>query len=336
MESISKYNILKFLDNGFFGRVFLCEDPYLEEKYAVKVIRIPSPEKYVEAINEGQTLNICKHKHIVAVKEVNETHFQGEHVIYIVMEYLEKGSIQKLLRGKFISVKLACKIIQEALLGLEHAHNNGILHRDIKPGNILITDCYDYKLSDFGLAINYKSNFVDTFGYKPHKPLEVWEGNPMSRLSDIYAMGITFYRLLNNLQDIPFDFCTQDEVINSLRKNLYPERIFAKHIPTKIINIINCSIHSNKNKRYQNCTDFRQALNKLKFNIDWIKVNENYYTGECSNNKFSIERYSKSSGWVIDYKKNGIRKTELCFKNLKDKDVENIFFRIIQSTTIVK
>src|SRR5690606_29154484 len=101
------------------------------------------------------------------------------------------------------SVKESCKIIQESLLGLEHAHIANFLHRDVKPGNILFGDSGEAKLSDFGLSINYHEG-SDTHGYRPHQPLEVIEGAAMDKLSDIYAMGITFYRLINNTNEIPF------------------------------------------------------------------------------------------------------------------------------------
>jgi serine/threonine-protein kinase len=132
-DTIDKFQIIDKLGNGAFGDVFLCYDPYLQKEIAVKIIKVPNPDKLVTAVKEGQTLDICRHKHIVDVKDIRATLFNAEPVVIIVMEYLSKGSIQKHINKRFISVKESCKIIEHSLLGLEHAHNNNILHRDVKP-----------------------------------------------------------------------------------------------------------------------------------------------------------------------------------------------------------
>lgn len=250
------------------------------------------------------------------------------------MEYLSKGSIQKHIEKRFISVKESCKIIQQSLLGLEHAHNNNVLHRDVKPGNIMFGDNGEAKLSDFGLAINYHSDASDVLGYRPHQPLEVIQGSPMDKLSDIYATGITFYRLLNNLYELPFDFKTNDEWLKAVKKDLYPSRKFLSHIPDKVINVLNKAIHKTKSTRFQSCSKFRQALEKLNFNIDWVYLDDDNWTGKNKGDTFTLTKYKKRTGWVIDFKKNGTRKNEHCFSNLPDDKVEFEFFKVIRNTNL--
>ena len=115
----------------------------------------------------------------------------------------------------------------------------------------MLGDNYSAKLSDFGLSINYHAEQSNMLGYRPHQPLEVIEGNPMDKLSDIYAMGITFYRLLNNTNQIDFTFNTQDEWKKAVKKNLYPPRVFLSHIPEKVQKIVLKSIHNKS--RFSNC-----------------------------------------------------------------------------------
>jgi len=332
--TIDKFQIINHLGSGFFGHVFLCYDPFLQKEIAVKVIKVPDPDKFVNAVKEGQTLDLCRHKHIVDVKDVRATIYNAEPIVIIVMEYLSKGSIQKHIEKRFISVKEACKIIQQSLLGLEHAHNNNILHRDVKPGNIMFGDNGEAKLSDFGLAINYHSDPSDVMGYKPHQPLEVIEGNPMDKLSDIYATGITLYRLLNNTNNLPFGFKTKDEWLKAVKKDLFPPRKFLPHIPEKIIKTLNKSIHKTKSTRFQSCTELRQALEKLNFNIDWIYLDNDNWTGHSSNDTYTLNKYKKRTGWVIDFKKNNTRRNEHCFVNLPDDKVDIEFFKIIKETNL--
>jgi serine/threonine protein kinase len=332
--TLDKFQIIDHLGNGAFGHVFLCYDPFMQKEIAVKVIKIPDPESVVNALKEGQTLDLCRHKHIVDVRDVRATIYEGEPVMIIVMEYLSKGSIQKHIEKRFISVKESCKIIQQSLLGLEQAHNHNVLHRDVKPGNIMFGDNGEAKLSDFGFAINYHKDPSDILGYRPHQPLEVIEGNPMDKLSDIYATGITFYRLLNNTNKLPFTFKTKDEWLKAVKKDQFPPRQFLAYIPKKVITILNKAIHKNKASRYQNCTEYRQAIERLNFQIDWVYIDNDNWTGHNNGDTFSITKFKKRTGWFIDFKKNGIRRTEHCFANLPDDKIENEFYQVIQDTTL--
>lgn len=333
-EQIGKYDVIDHLGSGHFGDVFLCFDPFLQKERAIKVIKVPDPVAFVKAIKEGQTLDICRHKHIVELKDVDVAMFRGEVVVMIVMEYLAKGSIQKHIEKRFISVKESCKIIQESLLGLEHAHIANFLHRDIKPGNILFGDGGEAKLSDFGLSINYHEG-SDTHGYRPHQPLEVIEGAAMDKLSDIYAMGITFYRLINNTNEIQFTFTSKEEWRKAVKKDLYPPRIFLLHIPEKIIRIISKSINKDKKKRYQNCAAFRQALEKLVFFIDWIALDENNWIGKSNADAFRIERIKNRGGYSVEFRRNNRKDNSRSAVFNNEIDANNHLIEMIKSTTLL-
>lgn len=329
-DKIRKFKIVDFLGNGNFGFVFQAYDPFLKADRAIKLIKVSNPTKFVEAVKEAQTLEACRHKHIVDVKEVDVVTYEGIPCVYIVMELLSKGSIQKHLENRFISIYDSCKIIAEALLGLEHAHNNNVLHRDIKPGNILFGDNGEAKLSDFGLALDYQVDSSDTMGYRPHQPLEVIDGKPMNKISDIYAMGITLYRLLNNIDVMEFNFSTMDEWRKAVKKNEYPERCYLPHIPRKIKRIVNKAINNNPDKRYQCASDFRHALEKSTLPIDWRPLDDNYWIGSTFNShSYEIVKSKKKGSWAIDFKGNNRRILDKCFKGIADDEVKEKFFKTI-------
>jgi serine/threonine protein kinase len=329
-DKIRKFNVIDFLGNGNFGFVFQAYDPLLKADRAIKLIKVPKPEKFVEAVREAQTLEACRHKHIVDVKEVDVFVYEGTPCVYIAMEYLAKGSVQKHLENRFISIQDSIKIISEALLGLEHAHNSNVLHRDIKPGNILFGDNGEAKLSDFGLALDYHVDPSDTMGYRPHQPLEVIDGNPMDKLSDIYAMGITLFRLINNLPVIDFSFTSLNEWRAAVKGNKYPERNYLSHIPKKIKTVINKAINNDPSKRFQSASEFRQVLERIMLPIDWTPLDQDAWVGVGSNgDHYEISKENKRYGWIIDYKRNGRRIKGNCFKELSYEEAEKEFFRII-------
>lgn len=329
-EKIRKFEVIDFLGNGNFGFVFQAFDPLLKADRAIKLIKVANPEKFVEAVKEAQTLEACRHKHIVDVKEVDVVVYEGIPCVYIAMEYLAKGSIQKHLENRFISIQESLKIISEALLGLEHAHNSNVLHRDIKPGNILFSDNGEAKLSDFGLALDYHVDPSDTMGYRPHQPLEVIDGNPMDKLSDIYAMGITLFRLVNNVDDMAFNFSKLSEWRAAVKGNKYPERNYLPHIPRKIKTIINKAINNQATKRYQGASEFRQAIEKASLSIDWRPLNDEKWVGiSLTGDSYEIIKSKKRTGWIIDYKKNGRRQKDNCFINIPDNEIDNEFYKLI-------
>ncbi len=247
------------------------------------------------------------------------------------MEYLARGSIQKHLETRFISIQEAFKIISEALLGLEHAHNSNVLHRDIKPGNILLGDHGEAKSSDFGLALEYHVDPSDTSGYRPHQPLEVINGNAMNKLSDIYAMGVTLFRLLNNKSNVDFPFNTVDEWENAVQRNKYPERNYSPHIPRKIKTIVNKSLNNDVTKRYQSASQFRQAIDNVNISVDWRPLNENHWVGSGLNgDQFELVRAVKRTGWLIEFKRNNRRVKNTCYSNLSEIESYNVLFQIIQ------
>lgn len=123
--------------------------------------------------------------------------------------------------------------------------------------------------------------------------------------------------------------------LKDLKKEKFPERLFAPHIPDEIIKVVKKSIRANRDKRFQNCLQFRQALHKIPLAIKWNPIEENHWEGIFKGIQYSIELYQKKKTFSIDFKRNRRKIKEKCCEGIKDLDTaSHEFFKIIKETTI--
>lgn len=332
---IGKFTTIGFVGGGNFGSVFRAKDDLLDVERALKIVRVQNPQGFIDAINEAQILERCRHPHIVDIKEINIHDVSGTTSPCIATEYLKNGSAQSYLEKKFISVKFSLKIISDYLFGLEHAHNQGILHRDIKPGNILFTDNWDAKLSDFGLAYGLATQDFNIAGYSSHLAPEVLEGIGQDELSDLYSMGVTFHRLINNMRTLPLIFADDNQWLTALKREKFPKRQIQPHVPDSIARLVRKSMKAERADRYQTCLQFRQALQKISLAIDWIPQSNNVWVGNCKKDHYEIEIYKKRTGYFIDFRKNARKVNERSFANIDTWEAANEeFFKTIKETTL--
>ncbi|SIR10851.1 serine/threonine-protein kinase [Chryseobacterium sp. RU33C] len=332
---IGKFTSIGLIGEGNFGSVLRVQDNLLNAERALKIVRVDNADGFVDAMNEAQILERCRHNNIVDIKEMDIHEIEGNHYPCIITEYLRNGSVQSYLEGNFITTHKAIQIIIESLQGLEHAHTQGIFHRDIKPGNILFSDQWQAKLSDFGLAYGLAHQTFSFAGYNSHLPPEVLEGDAQDGVSDLYSMGITFFRLLNNMSTLPRPYTNDALWLKDLKKEKFPQRVFAPHIPDEIIKVVKKSIRADRDKRFQNCLQFRQALQKIPLAIEWHAVDENHWKGIYKGIEYSIELYLKNKTFSIDFKRKGRKIKDRCCKGIRDLDkASKEFFNIIRETTV--
>ena len=333
---IGKFTTIGYIGGGNFGKVFRAKDNLLNVERAIKLISVQNPQEFMNAINEAQILEKCRHKNIVDIKEIDIHQINNSPVPCIVMEYLPKGSAQFFLETKFVSVKKAINIVFDVLFGLEHAHNEGIYHRDIKPGNILFSNNNgNSKLSDFGLAYGLANQPFSFAGYNSHLPPEVLEGTAQDDLSDIYSLGITFYRLINNMPNLKVPYTNDADWLKAVKKEKFPKREFQPHIPKSIIRIVKKSMKADRNDRFKTCLEFRQALQKIKLKIEWKYISDGLWNGKLGNDKYEIKMYKKRTGFFIDFKKNGRKDKNHCCSQIPDEvTAKKEFYKTIRETTI--
>ncbi|MBI1954952.1 MAG: serine/threonine protein kinase, partial [Acidobacteria bacterium] len=211
------------LGAGNFGEVWLVTDTGLNAERALKVI---PPDKVLNKQNffqEAQLLKAVEHPNIV---RVHETGSLADGRLYVAMEYLSKRSLEDEAKGSYIPLTRAKRLMIDVLRGLGYAHSKDVIHRDIKPANILVGDSSEGKLSDFGLAVpsglDLKGLGVKDYAYTLHLAPEVKSPNDYTVLTDIYACGVTLYRLVNGDTFLPT--IPPAEVLKLARQGKFPDR----------------------------------------------------------------------------------------------------------------
>ncbi|BAU47785.1 serine/threonine protein kinase [Sulfurifustis variabilis] len=309
--SIDKYQIIKPLGSGHFGQVYHAFDRALKAEKAIKVLKTTDPNTFLESLKEAQILNRCNHKHIVAINEANIFRVDKELRVVLDLEYVPEGSLEAALETRWLSIRDAISYLRGALVGLEHAHSEGFLHRDIKPGNILLAPNTP-KLSDFGLATQPgPAAYGSAQGYTTHLPPEFFTDRTTSQLTDIFAAGITLFRAVSNIADWRAVLSAIPNSRRHVERGTLIQSIgFESYIPSAVQRIIRKACSPNPDNRYQTASAFRQQLDRLRFAIDWVRNNDLEWIGAIGSDAF--EASVDDSKNLLTVKRNGRRVTEQC------------------------
>jgi serine/threonine protein kinase len=310
-DSIDKYQIIEHLGSGSFGDVYRVLDRALQAEKAIKVLGVTDPAELSQSLKEAQILKQCSHKHIVEINEANIFDVMGSPRVVLDFEYIAEGSLEDALSNRWVSIPDAVRYLQGALQGLEYAHSQGFLHRDIKPGNILLSGS-TAKLSDFGLATDTRSRlFGSAQGYTTHLPPEFWTTQQTTVQSDVFACGVTLFRAVFNISDWQAVVEALPDARSKIENGTLIDSIgFESFIPKPLQKIIRKACHPEPAKRYQSVLDFRQQLDRLRFGVDWIKTGEFSWKGRQGKDVFTLEVDPGKFG--LEFKKNNRRKNEKC------------------------
>ncbi|MDC1141607.1 serine/threonine-protein kinase [Planctomycetota bacterium] len=334
--SIGKYERRNLLGTGGFGAVYEAFDRALEQPRAIKLIETDTPDELLEKLREARIQEICRHEHVVEVKEADIKKVDDKFVVVVVTELMKGGSAEKeLLLGR-ISPKRACSLTLQSLLGLEHLHVNGVFHGDIKPGNILLTEYGKAKLSDFGLAVYLSSGDVIDMVYTLHTAPEYYPGMPATVSADVYAMGVTLYRLVNGIPDLRKEAGDITTVWQRIQEGKFPRRNgHRKHIPSRLKRIINKAMNVDVNSRYESALKFSEALNGLVWGIDWRRVGDLKWEGAESGKTHTLSAAKVTNKWRVEHIKNGRRVVRNCVDGLSTKSkAQAEMSELVKQTTL--
>ena len=288
-----RYQIIKSIGEGGMANVYLAYDTILDRNVAVKILRgdLASDEKFVRRFQrEALAASSLYNENIVEVYDVGEDNGQ----YYIVMEYIDGKHLKTLLkkRGK-LTIPEAVDIMSQIASGLSVAHDQYLIHRDIKPQNIMILENGLVKITDFGIAMAMNSTQLtqtnSVMGSVHYLPPEQASGKGASLQSDIYSMGILMYELLTG--KLPYHGDNAVEIaLKHLKEPLPSIRDELPSIPQSVENIIIKATAKNPKNRY---ADAKEMLEDLKTCLNEERLNEEKYTFKYPENDYDETKMLK-------------------------------------------
>lgn len=266
--NLGKYKVLERLGSGGMGTVFLCEHKLMRRRVAVKVLPIPKSEDEASIkrfYREARAAGTLDHPNIVRTYDLD----QDDNLHFLVMEWVDGTNLHDLVK-KFgpLDVTRACHYVYGAAVGLQHAHEKGLVHRDIKPGNILVDRSGVVKLLDMGLARlthdtednltrQNDENVLGTADYLA--PEQAMDSHTVDVRADIYSLGATFYFLLTGSPPFPEGSVAQKLIWHQNRaprpvKSLRPE------VPDELVAVVERMMAKDPAKRFATPAEVMAAL----------------------------------------------------------------------------
>lgn len=261
--NIGRYLIQSILGEGGFGRVYLAYDDQLKRQVAIKVPHsrlVARPEDAELYLAEARTVAGLDHAHIVPVFDVSST---AECPFFIVSKYIEGSDLARKIEHSPFSSKGAAELVATVAEALHYAHKQGLVHRDIKPGNILLGNDGKPYVVDFGLALREENfgqgpRFAGTLHYMSPEQAR-GEGHRVDGRSDIFSLGIVLYELLVGRR--PFSDTNQQSLLEQIATlEPRPPRMIDDSIPKELERICLKALSKRATERYTTARDLAEDL----------------------------------------------------------------------------
>ncbi len=265
-EKIGRYEIKSELGRGGMATVYKAYDPRFEREVALKVLpreMMHDSSFRIRFEREAKTIASLEHPAIVPVYDVGEDDEQP----YFVMRYMTGGSLADQIEKGPVSLKEAARLMDRLGPALDQAHSKGVIHRDLKPGNILFDPAGEPYISDFGIAKIAQGQSTTVtggaiIGTPAYMSPEQAQGDPLDGRSDIYAMGVILYEILAGTQ--PYQATTPMAVVVKHITDPIPHILDANpRLPSGIETIIEKAMAKNPDERFSTAGELSAALNAL-------------------------------------------------------------------------
>jgi len=275
-KTISHYKILEKLGEGGMGVVYKAQDTKLDRLVAIKFLPQHLTSDSVEKerfVHEAKAASVLNHTNITTVYEIDE--FEGQ--MFIVMEYCEGQTLKQIAGKETLSVKKILDIGIQICEGLAIAHEMGIVHRDIKSDNIMLSPRGQVKIMDFGLAklkgASKLTQTRSTLGTAAYMSPEQAQGEEVDRRSDIFSFGVVLYELLTGR--LPFEGEHQAAIIYSIiNEEAQPIVRFNNQVSARFEDMVFKALAKEKEERYQHIDDLLADLRREKKSLEYVKTTQ--------------------------------------------------------------
>jgi serine/threonine-protein kinase len=275
---VGRYKILGQLGRGSMGLVYKAQDPKINRVVAIKTIRF-SDEFYEDVIyqikerffSEAEIAGKLSHPAIVTIHDVGD----DNDLTYMAMEYLEGQSLEAFIEKKnLLPFRTVLDIVKEIAEALDFAHQAGVIHREIKPANVMLLENGHVKVTDFGIAKAISSSRTKTgviLGTPNYMSPEQIMGQKINSKSDIFSLGVVFYQLITG--ELPFHGDNLSGLLYQITQVKHPSpRSYNQRLPKVCEQIIDKAMAKAPDKRFRTAGDLARIISALADKIDQIRA----------------------------------------------------------------
>jgi serine/threonine-protein kinase len=259
-QTLGKYRIVQALGSGGFGTVYLAEDTWIDKKVALKVPHRQNLD-FSELLREPRLLASVSHPNIVAITTAEKQ----DNLFFIVMEYVAGETLENIVaRDGAFDLPRVLDFTVQICNAIDHAHRQGVLHRDLRPANVLVSEQGVCKVADFGTSrfLEIAAHGTTVIGSPPYMAPEQFQGKAVFA-SDIYSLGVTMYQMLTGV--LPYDTPSPADIDRLLRGELVtPPRLKNSAIPKRLNDIVMQAMAPEVAARYQRAADLMNDLLELR------------------------------------------------------------------------
>jgi serine/threonine-protein kinase len=255
-QIVGKYKILSTIGTGGFGTVFLADDTWIDKKVALKVPHKQNLD-FGELLREPRLLASLNHPNIVTILTAEKQ----ENVFFIVMEYVPGETLETIImREGALDLARALDYTCQICNAVDHAHKAGVLHRDLRPSNVLVGDNGMLKVADFGTSrfLEIAAHGTTVIGSPPYMAPEQFHGKAVFA-SDVYSLGVTMYQMLTGM--LPYDTPSPQDLEKLMRGDFVPPpRTKNPKIPKALNDIIMKAMAPDIHSRYQRAGELLEEV----------------------------------------------------------------------------
>jgi len=255
-QIVGKYKVLATIGSGGFGTVYLAEDTWIDKKVALKVPHKQSTD-FGELLREPRLLASLNHPNIVGILTAEKP----ENVFFIVMEYVSGETLESIIANNgALDVPVALDYICQIGNAVDHAHHHGVIHRDLRPSNVIVTSTGLVKVADFGTSrfLEIAAHGTTVIGSPPYMAPEQFHGKAVFA-SDIYSLGVTMFQMLTGM--LPYGTPSAADLDRLMRGELLVSpRLRNPKIPRAINDIVLKAMAPDITSRYARASELLDDL----------------------------------------------------------------------------